>query len=80
MIHWLLTIFNQDYFVILYLIQIVHKSLVEEVVRRLVSAYKQVKIGDPLVKGNLCGPLHTMSAVESYQSAIAEAQQLVSLI
>ena len=48
-------------------------------VRRLVSAYKQVKIGDPLVKGNLCGPLHTVSAVESYKAAIAEAKELVSV-
>ena len=45
--------------------------------KRLTSAYKQVKIGDPLEKGNLCGPLHTTAAVESYKAAIAEAATLV---
>jgi len=57
----------------------VHKNLYEEVVKRLVSAYKQVKIGNPLDKGNLCGPLHTTAAVEAYRAAVSEAESLVSI-
>ena len=62
------------------LIQIVHKSLIDEVVKRLKSAYKQVKIGNPLEKGNLCGPLHTTAAVEAYKEAISEATALVCIL
>lgn len=61
-----------------FLQQIVHKNLIDEVVKRLISAYKQVKIGNPLEKGNLCGPLHTTAAVEAYKEAISEAAALVS--
>lgn len=55
---------------------IVHKNLYTEVVRRLVNAYKQVKIGNPLDKGILCGPLNTSGAVEAFKEAVAEAKAL----
>ena len=58
--------------------QIVHKNLYTEVVRRLVNAYKQVKIGNPLDKGILCGPLNTTGAVHAFKEAVAEAKALVS--
>jgi aldehyde dehydrogenase family 7 member A1 len=38
----------------------------DEVLKRLLAAYKQVKIGNPLEAGVLCGPLHTKAAVDSF--------------
>lgn len=54
---------------------IIHESLYDTIVQKLVSAYKSVKVGNPLEKGVLCGPLHTAQAVKSYQSAIVEAKK-----
>jgi aldehyde dehydrogenase (NAD+) len=52
----------------------VHSSKAQELERRLVHAYSQVKIGDPLDKGTLMGPLIDGRAVESYTGAIKKAQ------
>jgi aldehyde dehydrogenase (NAD+) len=52
----------------------VHSSRAAELERRLVHAYSQVKIGDPLESGTLMGPLIDPRAVESYKAAIAAAQ------
>src|SRR5882757_3838017 len=52
----------------------VHSSRAAELERRLVHAYTQVKIGDPLESGTLMGPLIDPRAVEGYQAAIAAAQ------
>ncbi|HEY0340831.1 MAG TPA: aldehyde dehydrogenase family protein, partial [Steroidobacteraceae bacterium] len=52
----------------------VHSSRAAELERRLVHAYTQVKIGNPLETGTLMGPLIDSRAVESYQAAIATAQ------
>jgi aldehyde dehydrogenase (NAD+) len=52
----------------------VHASRAAELERRLVHAYSQVKIGDPLEPGTLMGPLIDPRAVESYQAAIAAAR------
>ena len=51
----------------------VHESRLDELERRLVSAYKQVRIGDPLAQGTLMGPLIDASAVERYEAAVAQA-------
>jgi len=51
-----------------------HKALASELERRLIHAYRQVRIGDPLAAGTLMGPLIDRQAVESYKSAIARAQ------
>ena len=48
----------------------VHESKSQELERRLLSAYSQVRIGNPMEKGTLMGPLIDRSAVERYQSAI----------
>ena len=48
----------------------VHASRAAELERRLVHAYSQVKIGDPLETGTLMGPLIDPRSVESYQAAI----------
>jgi len=52
----------------------VHSSRAEELERRLVDAYAQVRIGDPLESGTLMGPLIDPRAVEAYKTAIAAAQ------
>ena len=51
-----------------------HTSRAAELERRLVHAYSQVKIGDPLETGTLMGPLIDPRSVESYQAAIAAAR------
>ncbi|HYE35434.1 aldehyde dehydrogenase family protein [Methylocaldum sp.] len=53
---------------------IVHESLYNEVVERLVRAYGQVRIGDPLDPATLMGPLIGSAAVEAYRKTIDEAQ------
>lgn len=53
---------------------ILHESIHDQVLERLVKAYKQVKIGNPLEDGILCGPLHSQNSVQAYQEAIKDAQ------
>jgi aldehyde dehydrogenase (NAD+) len=53
---------------------LVHASRLAELEQRLVHAYKQVKIGNPLEAHTLMGPLIDSQAVERYQTAIAAAQ------
>ncbi len=52
---------------------IVHESVVDALCERLVKAYGQVRIGDPLDAGTLVGPLATLRAVDAMQAAIARA-------
>jgi len=49
---------------------LVHHSIADEVETRLVSAYEQVRIGDPSDESTLCGPLIDDSAVEAMMSAL----------
>ena len=49
---------------------IVHESAREELVERLTRAYADVRIGDPLDRNTLMGPLVTLGAVEDMQNAI----------
>ena len=49
---------------------IVHESIRDKLVDRLVSAYKQVKIGDPLAEGTLMGPMVDTGAVDDMFNAI----------
>jgi aldehyde dehydrogenase family 7 protein A1 len=49
---------------------IIHESVYDEVVSRLVRAYKTVKIGDPREEGVLMGPLHTAAAVREYTEGL----------
>lgn len=48
----------------------VHRSIFDEVVNRLLHAYQQVTIGDPLDEKNLMGPLIDAKAVDAYVNAI----------
>lgn len=43
-----------------------HEDIHDEVMARLKECYKQVKIGDPTQTGVLCGPLHTINAVDAF--------------
>jgi len=52
---------------------IVHASVVDELCERLVKAYSQVPIGDPLAAGTLMGPLVTPRAVEAMLHAVERA-------
>lgn len=49
---------------------IVHENIYEKVRSRLVSAYAQLKIGNPLDEKNHVGPLIDKQAVEMYRKAI----------
>jgi aldehyde dehydrogenase (NAD+) len=51
-----------------------HKAIAAELEKRLIHAYKQVRVGDPLEPGTLMGPLIDARAVESYQAAVAAVQ------
>ena len=53
---------------------LVHRSRAAELERRLVAAYSQVRIGDPLDPGTLMGPLIDGAAVMRYSAAVAAAQ------
>jgi aldehyde dehydrogenase (NAD+) len=52
----------------------VHQSRSAELEARLLRAYAQVKIGDPLAAGTLMGPLISASAVKQFKSALDAAQ------
>src|SRR5450755_21820 len=53
---------------------LVHRSRADELERRLVAAYAQVRIGDPLDADTLMGPLIDGGAVARYSAAIAAAR------
>jgi aldehyde dehydrogenase (NAD+) len=54
---------------------IIHESIYEVFKAKLVQAYKQLRIGDPLDPNNHIGPLIDKDAVQSYLSAIEQCRQ-----
>ncbi|HET9911641.1 MAG TPA: aldehyde dehydrogenase family protein, partial [Anaerolineales bacterium] len=52
---------------------IVQKSIVKDLMQRLVDAYKGVRIGDPLAPETLMGPLVVNTSVEEMMDAIKRA-------
>jgi aldehyde dehydrogenase (NAD+) len=54
---------------------LVHGKIADEVERRLVRAYEQVRIGNPSSEKTLCGPLVSPGAVEEMQAALAQAKK-----
>lgn len=54
---------------------IIHSSVMEEFKTRLINAYKQVQIGNPLNEGIHMGPLIDKDAVSNYLTAIKVAKQ-----
>lgn len=53
---------------------IVHEDMYEEVKNKLVKAYKQLRIGNPLNEGNHVGPLIDKAAVDTYLDALQKAK------
>jgi aldehyde dehydrogenase (NAD+) len=54
---------------------IVHSRIYDEFVRKLVSTYGTVRVGDPLEKDTLVGPLINEAAVKDYIHAIKSAME-----
>jgi aldehyde dehydrogenase (NAD+) len=54
---------------------ITHRAVADKMVSRLVEAYGQVVIGDPLDEGTLMGPLVSERAIEQMLAAIEIAQE-----
>lgn len=54
---------------------IIHESLYDEVKRRLLLAYQQIRIGTPLNQKNHMGPLIDKAAVDMYLKAITEVKK-----
>ncbi|KPJ70048.1 aldehyde dehydrogenase [candidate division WOR-1 bacterium DG_54_3] len=54
---------------------IMHTSIATELTDRIVKAYKQVTIGNPLEEGVLMGPLVTKGAVEDMMAALEKVEE-----
>jgi len=52
---------------------IIHKDNYEDLKNKLVNAYEQLRIGDPLDQNNHVGPLIDQDAVDNYKNAIKVA-------
>ncbi|MFL2988245.1 MAG: aldehyde dehydrogenase family protein [Candidatus Neomarinimicrobiota bacterium] len=53
---------------------IAHSSIYDRLVNKLVNAYKQVKIGDPLKSDTLMGPLIDKKAIDDYLEALKKVK------
>ncbi len=54
---------------------IIHESIYDKVKENLVSAYQQIKLGDPLDESNHVGPLIDQDAVNNYLNALEEVKK-----
>ena len=54
---------------------IIHEDIYDVFKKKLVNAYKQLKIGDPLKEENHVGPLIDQDAVKAYLNAIEEIKK-----
>src|SRR5699024_4424412 len=54
---------------------IVHESVADDLVDKLVRAYKTLTIGDPSEGGTLVGPLVNQQSYEGMQSALTQAKE-----
>ncbi|MBX2832187.1 MAG: aldehyde dehydrogenase family protein [Rhodospirillales bacterium] len=53
---------------------IVHKDVKDQLLPKIIAAYKSVKIGDPLKDGVLVGPLIDKDAYDNMQTALTKAK------
>ena len=53
---------------------IIHESIADDFVAKLVKAYETVRIGDPLDESVLMGPLRTEDSVKQFEHAIEQAK------
>ncbi|AJC48938.1 aldehyde dehydrogenase family protein [Allofrancisella guangzhouensis] len=54
---------------------IVHKSIYGLVKEKVLNAYKQIKVGDPLDQKNLMGPLIDQTAVDNFINTVSKAKE-----
>lgn len=54
---------------------IIHESIYDDVKKRLIKAYGQLRIGNPLEEKNHVGPLIDQAAVSGYQSALFQIKE-----
>ena len=54
---------------------LVHESRYDELMARLIPAYREIPIGDPLQPGTLMGPLIDRAAVTGYEEAVAAVKR-----
>jgi len=54
---------------------IAHNSIFDQLIEKLISAYKQVRIGNPLDGNTLMGPLIDTVAIDDYLDAISKAKE-----
>ncbi len=52
-----------------------HESVLPELTKRLIAAYEQVRIGNPVAPGTLMGPLISTKAVDDMQNAIKQLKR-----
>ncbi|GAB4223750.1 MAG: aldehyde dehydrogenase family protein [Francisella sp.] len=52
---------------------LIHESIYDLVKEKLIHAYKQIKVGDPLDQNNLMGPLIDQNAVDNFTKTVNEA-------
>jgi aldehyde dehydrogenase family 7 protein A1 len=51
---------------------LIQESVYEQVLERLITAYKQVRIGSPFEDGILCGPVHRPDSVRLYEETLEQ--------
>lgn len=54
---------------------ILHEKIYNQVVERMIKAYKTIQIGDPFDEKTLCGPLHTKGAIKEYEEGLEEIKK-----
>jgi aldehyde dehydrogenase (NAD+) len=54
---------------------IVHEKIYDEFLKKLIKAYKQINIGDPLDQANHMGPLIDVHAVQAYTGALEQLKK-----
>ncbi|MAV70719.1 MAG: aldehyde dehydrogenase family protein [Candidatus Marinimicrobia bacterium] len=55
---------------------IIHENIFDDLIGRIISAYQQVQIGDPLQDGTLMGPLVNKNSILDHFSAIRQATDI----
>lgn len=54
---------------------LMHRSIAAELTEKIIKAYKQVRIGDPLEEKTLMGPLVTKAAIEDMMAALEQVKE-----
>jgi aldehyde dehydrogenase family 7 protein A1 len=54
---------------------LLHESIHDSFLERLKKAYTQIRVGDPLDKTTLLGPLHTPAAVKEYKDGLEQIKK-----